>query len=73
MFTSCDPIEQILEARLPGLQDVRVEVVGELLLGEGEAVKLGAVVDDGQLLVESEELRIPGGGSNIFEIKKCYL
>ena len=72
MFTSCDPIEQILEARLPGLQDVRVEVVGELLLGEGEAVKLGAVVDDGQLLVESEELRIPGGGSKIFEIKKCY-
>ena len=61
MFASCNPVEQILEARLPRLQHVRVEIVGQLLLGEDEALKVGAMVCDGQLLVEGKELGIPGG------------
>ena len=59
MFASCNPVEQLLEARLPRLQHVRVEVVRQLLLREDEALKLGAMVLDRQLLVKSEELGIP--------------
>ena len=59
MFASCNPVEQLLEAGLPCLQHVRVEVVRQLLLREDEALKLGAMVLDRQLLVESEELGIP--------------
>ena len=61
MFASCNPVEQLLEAGLPRLQHVRVEVVRQLLLGEDEALKLRAVVCDRQLLVESKELGISGG------------
>ena len=61
MFASCNPVEQILEAGLPRLQHVRVKIVGQLLLGEDKALKLGAMVCDGQLLVESKKLGIPEG------------
>jgi len=59
LFASCNPVEQLLEAGLPCLQHVRVEVVRQLLLREDEALKLGAMVLDRQLLVKSEELGIP--------------
>ena len=62
MFASCNPVQQILEAGLPRLQDVRVEVVGQLLLGEDKALKVGTMVCDGQLLVEGKELGIPREG-----------
>ena len=62
MFASCNPVEQIFKAGLPRLQDVWVEVVGQLLLGEDEALKVGAMVCDGQLLVEGKELGIPREG-----------
>ena len=61
MFASSNPVEQILEAGLPRLQHVWVEIVGQLLLGEDKALKVGTMVGDGQLLVEGEELGIPGG------------
>ena len=61
MFALCNPVEQILEAGLPRLQYVWVEIVGQLLLREDKALKVGTMVGDRQLLVEGEELGIPGG------------
>ena len=41
-----NPIEEVLEPGLPGLQHVRVKIVRELLLRKDKSVKARTVVGD---------------------------